>query len=90
MRAAVDPYVNALHRALLGPRRALRATIRVARRALLDRALAEGPEVLAARERRILLQDPDATDALHAAVWEIPERERAARWGRPGQVAQSP
>ena len=90
VRAAVDPYVNALHRALLGPRRALRATIRVARRALLDRALAEGPEVLAARERRILLQDPDATDALHAAVWEIPERERAARWGRPGQVAQSP
>ena len=23
-------------------------------------------------------------DALHEAVWELPERERAARWGRPG------
>ena len=90
VRAAVDPHVNAVHRALLGPRRSLRATIRAARRALLDRALAEGPEALAARERRILLLDPDLTDALHDAVWGLPERERAARWGRPGLVAPAP
>ena len=82
--------MNAVHRALLGPRRSLRATIRAARRALLDRALAEGPEALAARERRILLLDPDLIDALHDAVWGLPERERAARWGRPGLVAPAP
>src|SRR5262249_7162052 len=87
VRAVVDPFVNALHRALLGRRRSQRATIRAARAALVERALADGPEALAARQRRILLLDPDATDALHEAVWELPERERAARWGRPGLTA---
>ena len=84
IRAVVDPYVNALHRALLGRRRSQRATIRAARRALLERSLADGPEALSTRQRRVLLHDPDTADALHEAVWELPERERAARWGRPG------
>jgi hypothetical protein len=35
-------------------------------------------------ERRVLLLDPDATDALHRRVWALPERAQAARWGRPG------
>jgi membrane glycosyltransferase len=84
VRAAVDPYVNALHRALIGPRRALRASIRAAREALLERALAEGPAALSARQRRILLRDPDLTNALHERVWALADRVRAARWGRPG------
>src|SRR2546428_2989173 len=84
IRAVVDPHVDALHRALLGRRRSQRATIRAARRALLERSLADGPEALSTRQRRVLLHDPDTADALHEAVWELPERERAARWGRPG------
>jgi membrane glycosyltransferase len=83
VRAAVDPYVNALHRVLLGRRRRLRASIHKARAALLQRALAEGPGVLSPRERRMLLYDPDLVTALHHAVWEEHDVERAARWGRP-------
>ena len=70
VRAVVDPYVNALHRALLGNRRSLKATLRATRRALLDRALADGPAALSMRERRILLSDPDMVDQLHTRVWE--------------------
>src|SRR5262249_45123640 len=46
VRAAVDPFVNALHRALLGRRRSRRSTITRARRAILERALAEGPRAV--------------------------------------------
>src|SRR5204862_439126 len=81
VRAAVDPYVNALHRALLGRSRSLAPSLQAARQALLERALAEGPASLTGRERRILLGDPDLTDALHRRVWALPDRERAARWG---------
>ena len=86
VRAAVDPYVNALHRALLGRSRSLAPSLRAAREALLERALAEGPASLTVRERRILLGDPDLTDAIPRRVWELPERERAARGGRPGRA----
>jgi membrane glycosyltransferase len=85
VRAAVDPFVNAMHRALLRGRRSLRGSIRTARRALLERALADGPSSLGARERRVLLMDPDMTDELHRRVWALPEREQAGRWGRPGR-----
>ena len=86
VRAAVDPYVNALHRALLGRSRSRAPRLRAAREALLERALAEGPASLTLRERRILLGDPDLSDVLHRRVWELPDRERAARWGRPGRA----
>jgi membrane glycosyltransferase len=85
VRVAVDPFVNAVHRALLGRRRSLRARIRAAREALVARALAEGPESLSARPRRVLLLDPEATDALHERLWALADRASAARWGRPGE-----
>jgi membrane glycosyltransferase len=84
VRAAVDPYVNALRRGLLGRRRSLRPRIRAMRAMVVERALAGGPAAVRASERRLLLRDPELVDALHAAVWSLPERERAARWGRPG------
>jgi membrane glycosyltransferase len=84
VRAAVDPYVNALRRALAGARRSVRPSIRAARRALVERALAGGPETLTRRERRVVLHDPETADALHTGVWQLADRERAARWGRPG------
>jgi membrane glycosyltransferase len=89
VRAVVDPFVNALHRALLGPRRRRRATIEAARRSLVERALVDGPEGLGRRERRVLLLDPDTTDELHRRVWALPERAEAARWGRPGTAPRS-
>jgi membrane glycosyltransferase len=84
VRAAVDPYVNALHRLLLGRSRSLRPSIRAARRALLQRALADGPRALDKRARQVLLGDPDLVDELHQRVWQLAERDRAALWGRPG------
>ena len=91
VRVAVDPYVNALHRALLGGRRSLKASIRATRRALLERVLRDGPASLGARERRVLLLDPEMTDELHERVWGLLDRDRAARWGRPeGDASPEP
>ena len=87
VRAVVDPLAHAVHRALLGRPRRLRGAIVQYREDLLDRALAAGPSALAPGQRRILLSDPLLVDRLHAAVWALPDRERAARWGRPVAVA---
>ncbi len=84
VRAAVDPYVNALHQALLGPPRRLRPRIREQRQALLRRAIAEGPASLGLRERQIVLSDAELVQRLHASLWRLPDRQLAARWGRPG------
>ncbi|MCW5893278.1 MAG: glucans biosynthesis glucosyltransferase MdoH [bacterium] len=86
VRAMVDPITNALHRALLrGPRRRGEA-VQATRTALVERAVADGPAALGAAEQRVLLGDPDATDAMHARVWAIPDRVRAGLWGRPGSA----
>jgi membrane glycosyltransferase len=84
VRVAVDPFANAVHRALLGHGRSLRARIRTRRDALLARVLADGPGSLSPGERRVLLMDPTSTDALHERLWALPDRASAARWGRPG------
>jgi membrane glycosyltransferase len=82
--------VNALHRALLGRRRTLRAEIRGARAALVTRSLAEGPQALSERDRRVLLHDPDAVDALHERVWALDDPMAVARWGRPAGKGAEP
>jgi membrane glycosyltransferase len=84
VRAIVDPYVNAIHRTLLRAPRRLDDGVRATRRALVDRAVLEGPQPLGTADRRVLLLDPDAVDALHEQVWGVEDRDRAARWGRPG------
>jgi membrane glycosyltransferase len=86
VRAAVDPFMNAVHRGRRGRPRRLRADIAAHRHDLLDRALESGPTALAPRHRRVLLSDPVMLERLHAAVWALADRERAARWGRPGGV----
>jgi membrane glycosyltransferase len=86
VRAAADPSINALHRAALGRARRLRPTIAAERQDLLARALESGPTALAPRYRRVLLCDPVMVDRLHAAVWALTDRERAARWGRPADL----
>jgi membrane glycosyltransferase len=82
VRAVVDPYVNALHRALLRAPRSVKASIRARRDRLLERAVADGPGRLDIQERKLLLSDPRLTSALHARVWELADAERARRWGR--------
>jgi membrane glycosyltransferase len=83
VRVVVDPHLNAMHRALLGGRRALRPSIAKTRHALLERALLSGPKALSEREQKMLLYDPDLVIELHHRVWALDSREQAARWGRP-------
>jgi len=71
LRAIADPYVNALHRALLRRARSVKPKIRAMRDALVDRLLADGPGALTAREQRILFNDPQAIDDLHAEHWQV-------------------
>jgi membrane glycosyltransferase len=82
VRAAVDPYANAVHRALLGRRRSLRPRLSAERQSLLDRVLQQGPTSLSNHERTLVLLDPDVVDALHRNVWLL-SGETARRWGRP-------
>jgi membrane glycosyltransferase len=78
--AIVDPYVNAIHRALRREPRRLAPRIRAARDALLGRALERGPAGLDRAAQRVLLGDPALVDAAHRAVWSLPAAQ-AARWG---------
>jgi membrane glycosyltransferase len=84
IRAATDPYANALHRGLLRRRRMLAPAIAAARTAFLHQALAHDPALLGPHERNALLVDPAMVDELHRRVWSVPDRGRAARWGRVG------
>ncbi|MFO1395655.1 MAG: glucans biosynthesis glucosyltransferase MdoH [Burkholderiales bacterium] len=70
--AVVDPRINALVAALAVPRPGLPARVREERRALVERALAEGPDALTAREKSALLADPLALSLLHYRVWTVP------------------
>jgi membrane glycosyltransferase len=70
--AVVDPRHNAMMAALAVPRPGLPARAREERRALVERALAEGPDALAAREKALLLADPLALSLLHYRVWALP------------------
>jgi membrane glycosyltransferase len=81
--AVVDPYVNALHRALLRPIRQLRMTLRKAHLALVDEVFRKGPSVLTAADRRALLRHPDLVAELHRRAWDEDVPERAARWDLP-------
>ncbi len=89
VRAAVNPYVNALHRAILGRPRTILGAIRTQRQALLARAIADGPEALSPRDRTVVLSDPVLVDELHQRVWEVSEHAAAARWGQPGGVPRT-
>jgi membrane glycosyltransferase len=81
--AVVDPYLNALHRALLRPLRKLRTSLRAAHLALLDEVFRKGPSVLTPADRRALLRHPDLVAELNRRAWDEDVPERAARWNLP-------
>jgi membrane glycosyltransferase len=81
VRAAVDPYANALHCALLRRPRRLRPRIAAARDELVERALAQGTASLEPAERRVLLGDAQRMRDLHRAAWQLEDAEAARRWG---------
>lgn len=71
VRAAVDPVTQALASAAGRPRH-LPATLRHARRGLVDQALTEGPQALSEAQRNLLLSDPDLLSELHDRLWLVP------------------
>ena len=89
-RAVVDPLQNAVHCALIGSGRSFAEKLRNSHAALVDRAVAGGPRALGASERRRLLRDPEAMLALHKAVWELADRDRARAGASRLALVQAP
>lgn len=80
--AVRDPAPWSLHLAMMRrlPRR-LRRDIADARYAIAVRAVSDGPHELGARERRLILSDPQLLSFVHEGVWSLPDGESAERWG---------
>lgn len=80
LQAVLDPYVNALHVALLRQRRQSEES-REWFVQLRDRLLRDGPGKLTTREKMSLLMDAESMIALHRELWNTPA-ESLAQWWR--------
>ena len=76
--AVVDPLTNALVCAASCPRAARRHAMSAAHEALVEQALAGGPQVLSEAQQLELIDDPYALSALHFRVWS--EEAAHAAW----------
>jgi membrane glycosyltransferase len=79
MQAVLDPYINAMHVALLRQRR----TSAVAREwfaKLQARLLREGPGKFTNKEKMALLLDPQSMIRLHRELWSLPSDSLAEWW----------
>jgi membrane glycosyltransferase len=79
MQAVLDPYINAMHVALLRQRR----TSAVAREwfsKLQARLLREGPGKFTTKEKMALLLDPQSMILLHRELWSLPSDALAEWW----------
>jgi membrane glycosyltransferase len=79
MQAVLDPYINAMHVALLRQRR----TSAVAREwfaKLQLRLLREGPDRFTTKEKMALLLDPQSMIRLHRELWSLPSGSLAEWW----------
>jgi membrane glycosyltransferase len=81
MQAVLDPYVNAVHLALLREREQAPDAVSEERFApLRERLLREGPSALPAREKLAIMLDADSMAALHRDLWSLPTDRLAAWW----------
>jgi len=81
MQAVLDPYVNAVHLALLRERDHGPASANGDRFApLRERLLSEGPSALSSRDKLALLLDADSMAALHRDLWSQPAERLSAWW----------
>ena len=81
MQAVLDPYVNAVHLALLRERDHGPASVGEERFApLRERLLREGPGALGSRDKLALLLDADSMAALHRDLWSLPAERLSAWW----------
>lgn len=79
MQVVIDPYVNAIHIALLR-RHNKRRLDSAYFSGLQDRVIAEGPDVLSRREQLALLMNPECMAWLHEQIWLLPPEKLAPWW----------
>jgi len=79
LQAILDPYINAMHVALLRQRRPS-AESRERFSQLRARLLREGPAAFSTREKMALLLDPDSMMWLHRELWSQPADSLAEWW----------
>jgi membrane glycosyltransferase len=81
MQAVLDPYMNAVHLALLREKDATPAQVNEERFAnLRELLLRDGPGALKPRDKLALLLDADSMAALHRDLWSLPAERLAAWW----------
>jgi len=81
IRAVADPLVHALHTSLILRYRTGAPGHEKARSKIVEKALAQGPDSLTAREKMEILKAPHHLAELHQRVWELDDRDAAALWG---------
>jgi membrane glycosyltransferase len=79
MQAVLDPYVNALHVALLRQRRPGEEA-REWLAQLRERLLRDGPGKFSQKEKMALLLDADSLIWLHRELWSVPAESLAEWW----------
>ena len=79
LQAVLDPYVNAMHVALLRHRRSSEEA-REWFGQLRQRLLQEGPRALSTKEKMALLLDADSMIWLHRELWSCPATSLAQWW----------
>jgi membrane glycosyltransferase len=79
MQAVLDPYINAMHVALLRQRRPS-AGAREWFAKLQARLLREGPDRFTSKEKMALLLDPQSMIRLHRELWSLPSDALAEWW----------
>ncbi len=79
LQAVLDPYVNAMHVALLRQRRPSEEA-REWFAQLRERLLREGPAKFSAKEKMALLMDADSMIWLHRELWSVPADALAEWW----------
>ncbi|HXA13734.1 MAG TPA: glucans biosynthesis glucosyltransferase MdoH, partial [Opitutaceae bacterium] len=79
MQAVLDPYINAMHVALLRQRRAGEEA-REYFDQLRQRLLRDGPEEFSTREKMALLLDAESMIWLHRELWSLPSGALAEWW----------
>jgi membrane glycosyltransferase len=79
LQAVLDPYVNALHVALLRQRRPSEEA-REWFAQLRERLLREGPGKFTLKEKMALLMDAESIIALHRELWTCPADDLAEWW----------
>ncbi|WP_414660418.1 glucans biosynthesis glucosyltransferase MdoH [Horticoccus sp. 23ND18S-11] len=79
MQAVLDPYVNALHVALLRQRKPTEES-REWFLQLRERLLRDGPAKFTLKEKMALMMDAESMIALHRDLWSCPAEDLAEWW----------